>query len=657
MVTPRGRQAWIRTGQRRRDGRELIVAETHRAIAPAGGETGTVPTTPSLRRARAQHGRALLDLLRPDAVRWLGLGVVIGLSQLGALAGPLVVRAVVDRATDGTTTGAVVGLGTIFLLIAVVTQVLNVLVVRNATRAAWRITNGLRLDITGHVLGLDHEFHRRHTPGELIQRVDGDVTYVSEFLSQVLPKIIGAVVLIGGMLAVLSVLDWRLGVGMAVYLVGATVLVVRMRHRAVDESSDEMSAYAKLYGGIEERLTAIEDLRSNGAEAHAMWRFVEESSGALTTSVRRESAFLRMWWALQSAVTAGSVGTLALSAALVSRGAISLGTAFLLFQYVQLMSRPLEDLVQQLETVQKASGAMRRVVDLLAITPTVVDRGTTSPAAGPLAVSARAVGFGYDTDRERQPILHDIEVDVAAGRSVGVVGRTGSGKTTFSRLLLRLVEPTSGELCLGGVPIADIPMAELRRRVALVPQEVELFEGTVRDNVTLFDPDPSDADVEAALRAVGLDVLVDAGIDRPLGAAGAGLSAGQAQLLALARVWLRQPDLVVLDEATARVDPETERRISAAVNRLMVGRTTFVIAHRLTTLDMVDDVMVFDAGRIVEFGPRGDLAARDGGRFHRLLALALAVDSDAEPDGAADRHRDGAGPVDRPIERIAAELP
>ncbi len=578
-----------------------------------------------------QQGRALLDLLRPDAGRWIALGLVIAVAQAGALAGPLVVRLVVDEARDGADRGTVVALGVLFLGIAALTQLVNVLVVRNATRAAWRITNTLRLDITGHVLGLDHEFHRRHTPGELIQRVDGDVTHVSDFLSQVLPRLVGAVVMLTGMLGVLLVIDWRLGAGMVVYLIFAAALVIRMRHRAVRESSDEMGAYARLYGGIEERLTAIEDLRSNGAETHAMWRFVEDSSDALRSSVRREDAFLRMWWALQTAVTVGSVGTLALSAGLVSGGTITLGTAFLLFQYVQLMTRPLEDLVHQLETVQKASGAMRRVVELMAIRPGIVDAGSTRPGAGPLSVEATGVRFSYE---EAQPILHDIDVTVAAGRSVGVVGRTGSGKTTFSRLLLRLVEPTAGTMRLGGVPIADIPLAELRRRVALVPQEVELFEGTIRDNVTLFDAAPSDAAVEAALRDVGLDVLVDAGIDRPLGAGGAGLSAGQAQLLALARVWLRQPDLLVLDEATARVDPETEERIADAVARLMVGRTTFVIAHRLSTLDMVDEIIVFDAGRIAEHGPRAELVRRDGGRYRRLLELALAVDTDATATNA-----------------------
>ncbi|MDO8364459.1 MAG: ATP-binding cassette domain-containing protein, partial [Actinomycetota bacterium] len=219
-------------------------------------------------------------------------------------------------------------------------------------------------------------------------------------------------------------------------------------------------------------------------------------------------------------------------------------------------------------------------------------------------------------------VLHDIDLRIAAGRSVGVVGRTGSGKTTLSRLLLRLVEATHGTVRLGGVPIADIPMAELRRRVAMIPQEVELFHGTIRDNVTLFDPTPTDQQVEHALTRAGLHTLTEGGVHRTLGAGGAGLSAGEAQLLALARVWLRDPDLVVLDEATARVDPATEALLEAAIAELMHGRTTVVIAHRLSTLRHVDEIVVLDHGRVVEHGSRAELTADDESRYHRLLRLA-----------------------------------
>ncbi len=576
---------------------------------------------------------ALGALLRSDAWRWAGLGVLVAINSALLIAGPLIVRQIVDLASEGTTTAEITSLAVLFLVIAIATQILAVIVVWLATVSAWRTTNDLRLTMTRHVLGLDHEFHRTHTPGELIQRVDGDVTSVSDFLSTVVTKAAGAAMLIGGIIIVLTVLDWRLGLGMAVYVGVALAIIVRSRHRAVSESSDEMGALGRLYGGIEERLTAAEDLRANGAADHVAWRFVEDSEDALMSAVRRERAFLVMWWFVQGAVAAGWVIALVLGAVLVAADTISIGTAFLLFQYVLLIARLLEEVVHELETVQKANGAMVRVADLLAVEPKVLDEGDTSPPVGPLAIDVDDVHFDYGDDR---PVLRDVTIRIGAGRSVGVVGRTGSGKTTFSRLVLRLVEPTAGGVSLGDVPIAEIPLAELRRRVALVPQEVELFAGTVRDNVTLFDDGPTDSEVSDALRRVGLDTLADAGIDRALGSAGSGLSAGEAQLLALARVWLRDPDLLVLDEATARVDPDTERRLEAAVVELMRGRTTLVIAHRLSTLRSVDEIVVFDRGRIVEHGDRTDLVGDDDSRFAQLLAISLDEERDSEPASTRD---------------------
>ena len=553
--------------------------------------------------------------------------MLLAIGSALALGGPLVVRRIVDQASAGTTSADIMRLAIVYLVIAVTAQAITVAVSWFATITAWRTTNQIRLRLARHVLGLDHEFHRQHTPGELIQRVDGDVTSVSDFLGRVVPRAVGATLMIVGMIIVLTAVDWRLAAGTAVYTLISIAAVVRGRHRAVGESSDEMGSYARLYGGIEERLTAAEDLRANGAGQHAMWRFVEESADAMASSVRRESAFLRMWWAVQGAVAGGSVVALVSSAVLVQRGVITVGTAFLMFQYVLLLSRPLEDVVDQLETVQKANGAMVRVIDLLAVQPTIVDRpsieGAPTPRDGALSIEFQGVSFDYG---DNETVLRNIDLSIAAGRSVGVVGRTGSGKTTLSRLLLRLVEATEGTLQLGGVPIVDIPLRHLRDRVALIPQEVELFSGTVRDNVAMFDPAPTDDQVVAALRQAGLQTLVDGGIHRPLGAGGAGLSAGEAQLLALARVWLRDPDLVVLDEATARVDPQTEQKIEQAVAQLMAGRTTVIIAHRLSTLRHVDEIVVLDRGRIVEHGDRSLLAADGDSRFHRLLELALDID-------------------------------
>jgi ATP-binding cassette, subfamily B, bacterial len=574
---------------------------------------------------RGSSTRTLVHVLRPAVGRWVALGALVAGGSALALTGPLIVRQVVDRAADGAAVAELRTLAIVFLAIAVLRQIVEVVTARAATAIAWRTTNEFRLEMTRHVLGLDHEFHRRHTPGELIQRVDGDITSVNDLCSRVLTRALGAVLLVVGMVVIVTIIDWRVGLGMFVYVSAAVALVLALRHRAVQESSDELGAYARLYGGIEEWLTAAEDLRANGAGSHAMWRFVEESAGALDSSVRRESAFLGMWWAVQGSATGGIVLAVGSGAVLVASGTITVGTAFLLFQYVLLIQRPLEEIVHELETVQKATGAMRRVSELLATTASIVDRGRTSPPAGALAVELDRVTFDYGDD---VPVLVDVDLSLGAGRSIGVVGRTGSGKTTFSRLVLRLVEASAGDVRIGGVPIAEIPLAELRRRTALVPQEVELFSASVRDNVTLFDGEIDDGRVLDALRRVGLGHVADAGIDRPLGGSGVGLSSGESQLLALARVWLTDPDLVVLDEATARVDPETEALLDAAVRELMRGRTTIVIAHRLSTLRSVDDIVVFDDGRIAEFGERDALALDPSSHFHRLLAVGLEPGAD-----------------------------
>jgi ABC-type multidrug transport system fused ATPase/permease subunit len=572
--------------------------------------------------------RALAALLRPDAWRWTGLGALVAVASALILTGPLIVRRIVNLASTGTTTSQLASLAVLFLIVAIATQLINMAVAWMATVTAWHTTNGIRINLARHVLGLSHAFHRQHTPGELIQRVDGDVTSVSDFMGRVIPRAAGALFMVVGMIGVLIVVDWRLAAGASVYVAVAVAVVVRGRHRAVGESSDEMGSYARLYGGIEERLTAAEDLRSNGAGGHAMWRFVEDSADALGSAVRREKAFLRMWWGVDGSVAAGSIVSLVVSAMLVSRNIITIGDAFLLFQYVLLLARPLEDMVDQLETVQKANGAMVRVIDLLAIEPDIRDEGTTLPPNGPLSVEFDDVTYDYG---DEQIVLQSINLHFAAGRSVGIVGRTGSGKTTLSRLVLRLVEATNGTLRLGGVPIGDIPFSELRRRVALIPQEVELLSGTVRDNVTLFDETPSDDAVEVALRNAGLGALADGGIHRALGAGGAGLSAGEAQLLALARVWLRNPDVVVLDEATARIDPVTEALLEAAIARLTLGRTTLIIAHRLSTLRFVDEIVVLDHGRVIEHGDRADLADDLDSRYRQLLDLA----HDEVPDEVA----------------------
>ncbi len=575
------------------------------------------------------HWRALVDLVRPETARYVGLTGAVTATALLPLVGPLLVGRIVDDVADGAGAATVIRYGAAFLVVTVLAQVISVATTWYGNTIAWRTANDLRLSLTRHVLGLDHEFHRTHTPGELIQRIDGDVTSVSDFLGRVLANIAAAGLTVFGVLVVLTFIDWRLGLVMMLYATAGGLVLILLRDRAIAETERTMSSSARLYGGIEERLTAAEDLRSNGAGAHAIRRFVDEATVNLHHHVDEEHAFMRLWWGLQGTVAGGAVLSLVVGGWLVSIDAITLGAAFVLFQYVQIIRRPMEDIVDRIEMVQKASAAMVRVAKLRAEQPSIVEPADPhSPPPGPLSVRFDGVDFDYG---DGQPVLTEVDLDLAAGRTIGVVGRTGGGKSTLSRLVLRLVDTTAGTVRLGGVPITDIPLGELRHRVALIPQEVQLVHGTIRDNVTLFDAEPTDAEVADALRQVGLETLLDEsesgeGIHAQLGGGGTGLSAGESQLLALARVWLRKPDLVVLDEATARVDPDTEARLQIAVARLLEGRTAIIIAHRLSTLREVDDIVVVHEGRILEHGRRVDLEADTDGRYRRLLDLALETE-------------------------------
>jgi ABC-type multidrug transport system fused ATPase/permease subunit len=347
--------------------------------------------------------------------------------------------------------------------------------------------------------------------------------------------------------------------------------------------------------------------------------------------------------------------TFVLMYALYRQGTISLGTAVMINSYIWLSFRPLRVISNQMEDLQKAGAGLVRVHDLLQERSNLHD--PSSPVAipdGPLAVEFDHVRFAYDERRRTEDetgvsredssfvwslpssgakgpssetVLPDLSFRLAPGTVLGLLGRTGSGKTTISRLLFRLYDPADGAIRLGGVDLRAARREQLRQRIGMVTQDVQLFRATVRHNVTFFDDAIPDAHILAAMDDLGLGdwyrALPD-GLDTILGAGGgAGVSAGEAQLLAFTRVFLKDPGLVLLDEASSRLDPATERLIERAVGRLLTGRTGIIIAHRLATIQRADEVMVLERGRIAEYGPRAGLAADPASRFATLLRTGL----------------------------------
>jgi ABC-type multidrug transport system fused ATPase/permease subunit len=448
---------------------------------------------------------------------------------------------------------------------------------------------------------------------------------MAQFFVTFLVDVLGSVLLLGGTVAVLTFADVRLGVALGVFVAVVGLLLVRVQHYAIPTATAAREADARLFGDLEEQLGMAEDLRANGAGHHIVRRHHEVSAAAFRANRRAQMVGAALIRLVNIAFTIGTLLLLALGVVLLRADAISLGTTLVLFQYSQLIRRPLERIIDQLKEMQAAQAGAARAAQLLALQPTITepDGGGRPLPEGPLSIELRGVTFAYGDEDD---VLHDIDLHVGAGRSLGLVGRTGSGKTTIGRLVLRLHDPTRGSVLVGGVDLRDVAFADLRSRIAVVTQEVQLFAASVRENVTLFRPDlASDDTITEVLGELGLGPWLAAlpdGLDTELGPGGAGLSAGEAQLLAFARAFVADPAVVVLDEASSRLDPATESLLELAIDRLLAGRTAIVIAHRLASLDRMDEIAVLDDGRIVEIGQRDELARDPSSRFAQLLEAA-----------------------------------
>ncbi|NLD43755.1 MAG: ABC transporter ATP-binding protein [Chloroflexi bacterium] len=569
--------------------------------------------------------RALLGrYLGPYRGRAVLLAALLFTSTGLQLANPQLLRRFIDGAQAGLPLRVLTITAVVYLSVALVRRALDIGAAYVGNDLGWRATNALRGDLAEHCLSLDLPFHKTHTPGALIERIDGDVLAMANFFSQFVVRIIGSVLRLVGVLAVLYVEDWRLGLSLTAFCAVALGVLIGLRGHAVAASAAEREESAKLFGFIEERLTGLEDIRANGAGAYAMRRFYEVSRRFSQVSQQAWIKRSVFWRSSMGLFSVGTALAFALSAALYLSGRATLGTAYLLTSYVSMLFYPIELLAQQLQDLQKAGAGLHRVQELLGTKRVIVDGTVSALPSGALSVTFRDVSFVYE-DGDQQ-VLSGLDFRLEPGASLGLLGRTGSGKTTLSRLLFRLYDPSGGSIRLGGTDLRDLTLEALRTRVGMVTQDVQLFQASVRDNLTLFDPAVPDETILALIEDLGLGewlARLPDGLDSELSAGGGGLSAGEAQLLAFARVFLKDPGLVILDEPSSRLDPATERLIDRAMMRLVRDRTAIIIAHRLGTVHRVDEIMVMEDGCILEHGPRARLANDPNSRFAGLLRTGM----------------------------------
>jgi ATP-binding cassette, subfamily B, bacterial len=574
-----------------------------------------------VRISLGQYWRLLATYLKPQGRRTALLGLLLLASIALQLGAPQILRQFIDRALAGEPVSTLFWFAGLFLAVALLTQAINLGEVWLAENVGWTATNNLRGDLALHVLRLDASFHNATTPGALIERVDGDVAKLGNFFSRFTVYVLGNALLGAGVIVLLFQIDWRVGGALALFAALAIVIINALRDVAVPFWVAERESSARLFGFIEERLSGTEDIRAAGAVDYVMRSNHEHARDLL--GKRQRAAVLGSATGTTSILmfAIGTAIALGLGAWLYRAGDITLGTVFLIYQYATLLSRPIEQITRQMQDLQQAGASIGRVQELLTTQSAIADGpGMQTPNGGnALAVAFDRVTFGYQLD---ESVVRDVSFTLAPGEILGLVGRTGSGKTTLTRLLFRLHDPMAGAIRLGNIDLRDYRLADLREQIGIVTQDIQLFHATVRDNLTLFDPAIDDARILATLGELGLETWLQSlpdGLDSSLASGGSGLSAGEAQLLAFARVFLHDPRVVVLDEASSRLDPATERRLEYAIDRLLAGRTGIVIAHRLATVRRADTILVMEDGRIAEYGPRAMLAADPSSRFARML--------------------------------------
>jgi ATP-binding cassette subfamily B protein len=494
-----------------------------------------------------------------------------------------------------------------------------------------RLTARIRADLFRHALGLSLRFHDRTPVGKLLTRLTSDVDALAEVFGSGAVGVLADLVSLLVIAITMVVIEWRLGLLLLLVQIPITAGILWLQSRYRRANYRVREELGQLNADLQENLQGLEVVQMFRREAVNSARFAQTTAlyrDAVTGTIFYDSAISAfIEWVALAAVAV----VLALGGTMVTAGAMGLGTLTTFILFSQRLFDPLRQMAERFTQIQGGLTAVERIGELLeqpieiadlpppqrsALARRAVEEG---PTAGTGEVVFENVSFAYRSD---DPILEDLSFRIPPGEHVAIVGPTGSGKTTIIRLLCRLYEPQAGRILLDGVDIRELPVALLRRRLGVVLQDTFLFSGNVADNLRL-DADLSDAQLEGLCRELGLQPLLgrlEAGLATELRERGANLSSGERQLLAVARVAIREPSVLVMDEATAFLDPSTEATLQHDLESLLQGRTAIVIAHRLATVEASDRILVLRRGRLVEQGNHRELRAA-GGLYAQLADL------------------------------------
>ncbi len=584
--------------------------------------------------------RRLLRYLRPYRLRVFGAVSLLIAAAAVELVGPWVTKIALDTAIPGQDTGLLLLLGVAFLTSLVLGFALEYAQTVLTTWLGQSVMFDLRRQIFGRLQRLPLRFYDRNPVGRLMTRVTSDVEVLNELFSSGVVAVFGDLFTLVFIVAAMLIMDWQLALVTFAVMPAVFFVAMLFRSRIRDAYRDIRVRLARINAFLQERITGMSIVQLFGLERATSDRFRAIDRDYLSAHLR-SITYYALFFPIIELLTAVALALIVWYGGLRTLGGdVTVGIIAAFIQYARRFFRPIQDLSEKYNMLQGAMASSERIFKLLD-TPEEETRAPTAslPENGRGRIEFRDVWFAYNTPANGEPewVLRGVSFTAEPGERVAVVGHTGAGKTTLIGLLMRFYEPQKGEILFDGVPIRDVSLAELRSRIGLVLQDVFLFSRDVATNIRLGRSDIEDERVRAAAERVGADAFVERLPERyaqPLGERGASLSVGERQLLSFARALAFDPLVLVLDEATSSVDSALEERIEQAVETLMRDRTSIVIAHRLSTVQHADRILVLHKGELREQGTHAELLAR-GGLYARLYELQF-VSADARRPAAGE---------------------